>query len=208
MPQARLLALHDPVDDDRQVVPRRDDDLLGDLVGLELVEELLGAPDLGDAAVDGEAPHLGRARRDDPLPADAAQHHARDLLELAGQQADERLGRRHLPPLEVDGIEQHEHAGPVGDIADHSGDDRNAQQRDGALVHGSLTYPGVGRAHRAWRRRGGPMAFVILDHRRVERDRRGDRPSAGPRARRAPGPRRPAPGPPRGAGRPARRRRP
>src|SRR5450759_679436 len=51
-------------------------------VGLELLVDSGGAADLGDGGVDRHATHFGGAGRDDPLPADAAVHHSRDLLDL------------------------------------------------------------------------------------------------------------------------------
>jgi hypothetical protein len=61
-----VLAFHDPVDHWTDVVPRGGDDLLGDLLGVELLEEVLRRPDLGDPAVDRQAPIF--AAREGTMP--------------------------------------------------------------------------------------------------------------------------------------------
>jgi hypothetical protein len=80
--QLRILALHDPLDHQPDVTLGGGEDVLGDLLGLELLVDIGGAADLGDGGVDRHATRFGGAGRDDPLPADAAVHHSRDLLDL------------------------------------------------------------------------------------------------------------------------------
>ena len=61
------------------------DDVLGDLVGLELLVELRRRTELGDRLVHRDAAHLRGARRHDALPADAALQEPGHLLDLARQ---------------------------------------------------------------------------------------------------------------------------
>src|SRR2546423_12212178 len=112
--------------------------MLGDLVRLELLVEVAGATELGDALVDGDAAHLRRAVGDDALPADAAVHDPRNLLELARQQTGERRKPRHAEPCEADRVEQHPQPGPVDDVADHACEQRDRDQLECLAVHGDL----------------------------------------------------------------------
>ena len=186
MPQLRLLALHDPLDDPVDVAAGGVDDLLGDLLGIELLEELLRGADLGDPAVDGQAAHLRRPRGHDPLPADPADHHAGDLAHLVGQQPRDGVQPRRPHALEVDGIEQHQHAGPVGDVADHAGEHGTVSRASVLWLTVRATVSDHDPVRSAYRvasgRAPGRLAADDLRrprHRSLQRDRRGHRASPG-----------------------------
>ena len=121
---------HHLVDQLRDLGPEHPDDVLGDLVGLELLVELPRRTELGDRLVDGDAAHLGGPGRHDPLPADAALEQARHLLELARQHRGELAQAGHLEPVEPDRGEQHPQARPVDQEADDAGEDRDRRERD------------------------------------------------------------------------------
>src|SRR4051794_7778778 len=126
-PGVRVLPGHDPVDDLDDVVAGRLADVLSDRLGLELVVEVGRAAELGDALVDGDRPHLRRARGDDPLPADAALHEAGDLLDPAGKERCEPAQAGYAPAGELDGVEEHPDPGPVRQVADRAGEERDRQ---------------------------------------------------------------------------------
>ena len=126
-PQPRVLAAHDLVDQLRQVRAEHVDDVLGDLLGLELLVEVLRRTDLGDHLVDGDAAHLGGARGHDALPADAALEQPRDLLHLARQHPGQLLEPGHRDAVEPLRVEQHPQPGPVDQPADHPGEDRDGE---------------------------------------------------------------------------------
>ena len=134
-PQIRMLALHDPLDHVVHVAASRLEDVLGDPVGLELLVELRRAAELRDPLVDRDRPHLGGARGDDPLPADAAVHDAWDLLDLPRQERHDRSKPRHPEPLEVDGVEQHPDAAPVRRVADRAREDRDGYEVEKLVAH-------------------------------------------------------------------------
>ncbi len=109
--------------------------MFGDPVRLEFAVEVGDAAELGQALVDGDAGHLVRTRRDDPLPAQpAVVTNQRQHLNPARQDREDHLEQRDLEPVEADRPEQHEHAGPVGDVADHAGEQGDADQVDQQLV--------------------------------------------------------------------------
>ncbi len=136
VPQLRPLPLHDPLDQGSDLRLGTADDLHGELLRLELAVELRRRAHLGDAGVDGDAPHLRRPRRDDPLPAEAAVHQPGDLLEPAWQHADQRLHPADTPAAEVDRVEEHDHPAPVGDVADHPCEERDGQIPEQLVAHG------------------------------------------------------------------------
>ena len=147
VPEVGVLALHRPLDHLADVVAGRGQDLLGDLVGLELLVEVRRAADLGDALVDRDRAHLRGARGDDPLPADAALHHAGDLLDPARQHVRELRQARELHPLELDRVEEHQDAAPVRDVADRAREERNRQRADRLGAHlPAASYSGGGGA--------------------------------------------------------------
>ena len=96
-----MLALHDPLDDVADVIASRREDVLGDLLGLELVVELGRAAELGDPLVDGDRPHLRRPRGDDSLPAEATAGDAGHLLDLAREDARDQRQARDVPAREL-----------------------------------------------------------------------------------------------------------
>jgi hypothetical protein len=124
-PQLRVFALHGAVDETVDVRLRRGHDVLGDELRVEPLVEVGGRAELCDALVDGDRAHLRGARRDDPLPAKAAVHDARDLLDLARQDAGERGQPRDPDADEAQRLEQHPDAAPVRHVAD-----RPREQRD------------------------------------------------------------------------------
>ncbi len=142
VPEPRVLAFHRPLDDLADVAPGALEDVLGDLLGLELVVELLRAAELGDPLVDRDRAHLRGARGDDPLPADPALHHPRDLLDPARQEPRQLSQQRHPRAPEPDRLEQHDHAGPVGHVADRPREDRHREDADQVdLLHPVARYP-------------------------------------------------------------------
>ena len=134
-PELRILALHDPLDDQTDVALCGGEDVLRDFLRLQLLIDIGGAADLGDRGVDREAAHFGGAGRDDPLPADATVHHSRDLLDLPRRQADQEGEPRDPPAPELDRVEQHQHTAPVGDVADYPGEQRDGEGPDQLRAH-------------------------------------------------------------------------
>ena len=129
-PELRVLALHDPLDELAHVPARPRHDVLGDLLPVELAVEVGGAAHLRDPLVDRDAAHLRRPRGDDPLPADAALHGPRYLLDLPRHQVHQRSHARDLHAPEAERVEEHPHPGPVGQVAD-----RPREQRDGGQAY-------------------------------------------------------------------------
>src|SRR3954469_11994036 len=129
-PELRVLALHHTLDELPDVRARAVEDLLRELVAVELVEELARAADLRDPLVDRDAAHLRRARGDDPLPADAAVHDPRHLLDLARQELRERREAGQREAAEADRVEQHPDARPVRRVADRAGEQRDREDAD------------------------------------------------------------------------------
>src|SRR5205823_3200983 len=75
------------------------------------------------------------ARRDDALPADAALHDPRDLLDAARQHVRERAQAGQAEALELERVEQHPDAGPVRGIADEAREDRDRHLFDQVAAH-------------------------------------------------------------------------
>jgi hypothetical protein len=75
------------------------------------------------------------AREDDPLPADAALHDARDLLDAARQHVRERAHARHADALELERVEQHPDARPVRRITDEAREDRDRHFLEELAAH-------------------------------------------------------------------------
>ena len=133
-PQPRMLAPHHPVDDRRGLAAQAADHLLGDPRGVELLEEFARRAELRDPDIDGDAAHLRGARGDDPLPADAADHHARHLLDAIGEPCGDPVEPIPADATELHGVEEHQDGRPVGHIADSTGDERHGQERDRAIA--------------------------------------------------------------------------
>ncbi len=127
-PQRRVLAPHDLLDHGRHLRLEDLHDVLGDLVGLELLVELLRRTELGDRLVHGDAAHLRCPRGHDALPADAALQDPGHLLELAGKHPRELPHPGDLDAVEADRGEQHDQAGPVDQPADDTGEDRDGEE--------------------------------------------------------------------------------
>ena len=119
---------------------RGGEDVLGDLLGVELLVELARAAELRDPLVDRDRAHLRRPRGDDPLPADAAVRDPGDLLDPARQHAARaRVRPGHPEAREADRVEQHPDPAPVGQIADRAGEQRDRDQVDGVVVHAAAS---------------------------------------------------------------------
>src|SRR5581483_3087209 len=144
-PQPRMLPSHDAVDGRAHIVARDLDDLVGHLLGLELIPEFRWGPELCDADVHGQAAHLGRARGHDPLPPDPSHHQSRDLADASREHAHDMTQRGNPQALEVDGVEQHQHPGPVRQIADRAREERNGDQRDESVAAHSTSNGTVAR---------------------------------------------------------------
>jgi hypothetical protein len=133
-----MLALHDPLDRIAHVAADAREDVLGHLLGVELLVEVARAADLRDALVDRDRAHLRRPRRHDPLPTHPAVHDAGDLLDLPRQQPDERAEAGHPEALEADRVEEHPDPAPVGRVADRPREERNGDQAERLAVHPDL----------------------------------------------------------------------
>jgi hypothetical protein len=129
-PEIGVVALHDPLDRVAQLAARRLEDLLGDLLGLDLLVEVLGGADLGDPLVDRDRAHLRCARRHDPLPAEPAAHDPGDLLDLARHRPHDLRQARNLDAGELHRLEQHPDARPVRHVADRPREERDADHRE------------------------------------------------------------------------------
>ena len=127
-PQLRVLAAQDPLDQLVHLVGGGREDVLGDLVGVEPLVELGGAPQPRDALVDGDGPHLRRTRGDDPLPPDATLRHTRDRLQLARQQPVDGAEPGDRDTDELDGVEEELDPDVVRGETDEPGDDGDRQQ--------------------------------------------------------------------------------
>ena len=136
VPELWMLALHDPVDHVVDLAAGVLQDVLGDRLRVEPLVEVAGAAQLRDPLVDGDRAHLRRPRGDDPLPAEAALHHARDLLDPARQHVGERLQAGHPDAAKPDRVEEHPDPGPVGHVADRAGEQRDREQAECLAVHG------------------------------------------------------------------------
>src|SRR4051794_25610910 len=112
-PELRAPAHHHALDELVDLLARRCEHVLGERLAVELVVEVAPAADLGDPLVDRDAAHLGRARGDDPLPADAPDHDARDLLHPARQELGQRRQAGQPEAAEAQRMEEHPHARPV-----------------------------------------------------------------------------------------------
>ena len=110
------------------------EDVLDDPLLVELLVEVGRRAELRDPLVDRDRAHLRGARRDDPLPADTALHHARDLLHAARQDVRERREAGEPDAPEAHGVEQHPDAAPVRHVADRAGEERHGDQADGLAV--------------------------------------------------------------------------
>ena len=118
------------------------EDVLGDLLGLELLVEVARGPELGDPLVDRDRAHLRGAGGDDPLPADAAVHDPRDLLEPARQQPGERAQAGDAEADEADRVEEHPDPGPVDHVADRAREHRDRDLFEQLAVHRVRGAPG------------------------------------------------------------------
>jgi len=143
-PEGGVLVAHDLFDELGELGAEQLYDVLGDPVRLEILIELRGRAELGDRLVDGDGAHLGGAGGDDPLPADAAQHQAGDLLHLVGQHRGQLPETGHGDAVEADRAEQHDQAGPVDENADHGGEGGDRPEDpplDVGEPLGQLTHP-------------------------------------------------------------------
>ena len=129
-PQPRVLLAHHLVDERGDLGAEAGDDVLGDPLGLELLVEVRGRAQLRDRLVDGDAAHLGRPRRDDALPADAALQEAGDLLQRARQHGGELAQAGDAYAVEAHRAEQHPQTRPVDQEADDAGEQRDGQHVD------------------------------------------------------------------------------
>ena len=137
VPELRPLALHDPLDQLVDVAAGGGQHVLGDRLRVELAVEVGGAAELGDPLVDRDRAHLRRARGDDPLPADPTLADAGDLADATRQEVGEGGEPRQPEAGEAHRVEEHPDAGPVGDVADRAGEQRDRDQAERLAAHGA-----------------------------------------------------------------------